>query len=461
MSTTNDVPTSDVPSPHDVPSSTTTDQAARTSLAMARSGAVPGPETPAGRAAVWTSPAQPLTVGAGRPDLDHVLRHSLAAPEGTNGRLRPAPSAGALHPVNAHLLMGPGGPLPAGRYAYDPLTHRAHPRGAAPGDVPDGTLVVLTVHARRTVSHYGHRALPLLLLDAGHAAAALARAGAAAVCLDADGALLSAAAGLPRSVRWRRTWPGTEPQHPLAAVALGPAADHAEHALRRWAAWGPGPPPRPEPAAGRVSPVLAQTWRALDDMTSAAARPGEWTPTRAHLATQPPPSRRSAPPPLRGAPAPEVLARVLARAADASPPGGPKWCAAVGGPRPALLELARDGAADGAREHGRGPALRRLASGDARPTLAVWAAGQAWIADAGAVLLAYGCPEAADAGRVRREHLAAGYAAGLAQYAATELGLASRPVGSWQQADLGAALGAPPGRDWIVHGLAMGRDDHQ
>jgi nitroreductase len=35
-------------------------------------------------------------------------------------------------------------------------------------------------------------------------------------------------------------------------------------------------------------------------------------------------------------------------------------------------------------------------------------------------------------------------------------GLAGRPVGSWQQADLGAALGAPPGRDWIVHGLALG-----
>nr|WP_319345569.1 hypothetical protein [Streptomyces microflavus] len=32
---------------------------------------------------------------------------------------------------------------------------------------------------------------------------------------------------------------------------------------------------------------------------------------------------------------------------------------------------------------------------------------------------------------------------------------ARRPLGSWQQADLGAALGDGPGRDWIVHGLAF------
>jgi hypothetical protein len=40
--------------------------------------------------------------------------------------------------------------------------------------------------------------------------------------------------------------------------------------------------------------------------------------------------------------------------------------------------------------------------------------------------------------------------------AAGRRGLASRPVGSWQQADLGAALGTQQGRDWIVHGLALG-----
>jgi hypothetical protein len=103
-----------------------------------------------------------------------------------------------------------------------------------------------------------------------------------------------------------------------------------------------------------------------------------------------------------------------------------------------------------------GTTLRRHAAGEARPTLAAWAAGQAWIADAGAVLLAHGCPADADAAHIRRTHLRAGFAVHLAHVTALRHGLAARPVGSWQQADLGAALGARPGRDWVVHGLALG-----
>ncbi|PAZ17198.1 hypothetical protein CLM62_04245, partial [Streptomyces sp. SA15] len=140
---------------------------------------------------------------------------------------------------------------------------------------------------------------------------------------------------------------------------------------------------------------------------------------------------------------PDVLRAVLATAVQASA-GELAWCAAVGEPQPELVEPAPDGT------------LRRLAAGEARPTLAVWAAGQAWIADAGAVLLAYGCPADSDAPRIRRAHLRAGFAVHFAHLAAVRHGLAARPVGSWQQADLGAALGAPPGRDWVVHGLALG-----
>ncbi|SCE06403.1 hypothetical protein GA0115244_11633, partial [Streptomyces sp. DvalAA-19] len=84
-----------------------------------------------------------------------------------------------------------------------------------------------------------------------------------------------------------------------------------------------------------------------------------------------------------------------------------------------------------------------------------WAAGQRWIGTAGAVLLAHGCPADASPPLVRGSHLAAGYAAGAAQAHATVLGLRSRPIGSWQQADLGAALGDAPGQDWIIHGLAL------
>jgi hypothetical protein len=103
-----------------------------------------------------------------------------------------------------------------------------------------------------------------------------------------------------------------------------------------------------------------------------------------------------------------------------------------------------------------GTALRRHASGDARPTLAAWAAGQAWLADAGAVVIAHGCPTDAGPAHIRRAHLRAGFAVHLAHVTAQRHGLAARPVGSWQQADLGAALGAEPGRDWVVHALALG-----
>ncbi|MGP3638347.1 nitroreductase family protein [Streptomyces sp. 24-1644] len=345
-----------------------------------------------------------------------------------------------------------GGALPPGRYAYDAVRHRVHRRGPAPAGPPDGTLVVLTVNARRTVSHYGHRALPLLLLDAGHAVAALVSAGAAGMTLAADGALLSAAAGLPGPARWQDAWPGTTPQHPLAAVAIGPDGGDPGAALARWAACPPGEAPQPEPGAEAASPALGRTWRALDAAASAAG-PGGWTTPTARTPDSTLLSRRSAPPPLSGAPSPEDLAQVLARAAGALP-AGPRWCVATGGAHPGLLHLAPDGSGRAHR-----PVLHRLASGDARPTLAAWAAGQGWIAEAGAVLLAYGCPEDADAPGIRRDHLTAGHSVGLAQLTAAELNLTSRPVGSWQRADLGAALGGPAGRDWIVHGLALGRGD--
>ncbi|MYX88226.1 nitroreductase, partial [Streptomyces sp. SID4915] len=94
--------------------------------------------------------------------------------------------------------------------------------------------------------------------------------------------------------------------------------------------------------------------------------------------------------------------------------------------------------------------------GDARPSLAHWAAGQLWLADTGAALLAHGCPSDAPASQIRHDHLAAGFAAGTAHAHAAAEGINARPVGSWQQADLGAALGDTPGHDWVLHGLALG-----
>ncbi|MDT0307501.1 SagB/ThcOx family dehydrogenase [Streptomyces sp. DSM 44917] len=345
-------------------------------LARARSPEEPGPGTPAGPPVrAWPGPPLPLPgPGQGELDLSRLLRLSLAATDRA-GRLRPAPSAGALHPVDARLAVGANCPLLPGRYGYDPLRHRVHRLGPAPADAPPGASVELSLTPRRTVSHYGHRAWPLLLLDAGHAAAALWLAGRA----------LGVPPAAPRI--------GGSAEDPLVTLHFAPPGD---------------------------------------------APPAEDAPTPAELL-----ARRSAPPPLHGAPPEEALRALLATAAGASA-GEIAWCAAVGAPRPGLLALADDGD------------LRRLAAGEARPTLAAWAAGQPWIAQAGAVLLGHGCPSDADAPRIRRAHLRAGYAAGLAHVAAARHALAARPIGSWQRADLGAALGSAPGRDWIVHGLALG-----
>lgn len=390
-------------------------------LALARSGREPGGDFAAGSAGTaWPGEAVPVPGELGR-----LLRASLAG-----GRLRPAASAGALHPVNVHLLVGPGGMPAPGRYAYDPVAHRLHPRGGAPDGAPDGVLVVLTVTARRTASHYGHRAWPLLLLDTGHALAALALAGAHAFCGDADGTLLAAAAGL--------TAGAGEPEHAVAAAWWGPGDRPAHDVLAQWAAHGPGVAP---PAVRRpVPPVLRAAWDTLAEVTGGTGE-GSW---RAFPGLPPVLSgvrRRSAPPGFGGVPDRADLAR-LVRAAEAAGPEGVRWCVAVGGADPAVLG---------------GPELRTLATGDARPTLARWAAGQAWLAEAGAVLLAYGCPDDAPPAEIRRTHLGAGYAVGLAQVLACEAGLASRPVGSWQSADLGAALGDPPGRSPVLHALALGR----
>ncbi|MFI1931320.1 nitroreductase [Streptomyces sp. NPDC020330] len=450
----------------------------RRALADARSSRAPGlaPYVPE-RPFPWGGPGLPLTgvafrSGAGPGtgvrasiDLDRVLRLSLAAPAGTPGRLRPVPSAGALHPVRAHLLIGPGCSLPPGRYAYDPRAHRAHPRGPAPDGAPPGGLVVLTVAASRTVAHYGHRAWPLLLLDTGHAAAALALAGPPAadvrVCLDADADLLSAAAGLPAAPDWPDTWPGTEPELALAAVRLPPAgvtpagvtpdgvtADDLG-TLAVWACPPRAGTPSPQPGAETAPPgELASTRHLLRHIGRARERPGgTW-----HPAPRPAPvtdealaTRRSAPPDdLNHPPSKDLLVRLLITARTARP-DGPAWTVAVGDDAPALYAKAPGS---------RGLAVR--ASGDARPTLARWAAGQQWIGGAGAVLLAHGCPGDAPPAAVRSGHLAAGYAAGAVQIHATALGLRSRPIGSWQRADLGAALGEAPGRDWVMHGLAVG-----
>ncbi|WP_329562557.1 nitroreductase [Streptomyces uncialis] len=481
-------------------------------LARARSSAVPGPDLrpPAHRRAPGVLVAVPAA-------LDRLLARSVAG-----ARLRPAASAGALHPVDVLLLMGAGSGVRPGRYLYRPAEHRLQRVAAAPVPAPPGVFAVLHARAERTVAHYRHRGWPLVLLDTGHTVAALVAAGAPAFTLDLDGRVL-----LPRTATGRATAVGLSTGRPATgcATAVGPSTDHPstdrpatepggavlavvrltrDGTLDPWCvpattgapgptpvpppapvpvpaqapvpapaqapvpAQEPGPPPAqvparaqapvpapvPAPARDSASPGtrspqdddLAEAARILARLAAAGKGTGSWTTPRAPAAPDAVLlGRRSADPDVlatAGRPSSAALALLLEAAVSAAP-DGPRWCVAVGGPAPGLLRL-------------EGDTLTTLATGPVLPTLAVWAAGQRWIAATGAVLLAHGCPWDATPARVRREHLLAGYGAGRAQLTATALGLVSRPVGSWQQADLGARLGGPPGRDWIVHALAVG-----
>ncbi|MEU5976868.1 nitroreductase [Streptomyces sp. NPDC047315] len=399
-------------------------------LLRARSNEAPGPDLPHRPAAGPELRGLPVPLA-----LDPLLRHSLAG-----GRLRPVPSAGALHPVRVRLLAGTGSGVPPGQYAYDPRTHRLHPLGPPPRPAPPGTFAILGVAPEATVAHYRHRAWPLTLLDAGHAVAALVAAGAYAYSLDL------AADGVPPAPAQRD---GGVVRETAGAVPLAVVRLTRTGILSSW-------PRRSAPdragtapdAADDHHPDLAQARHALSLVAAAGSRNGTWrtAPPRASRAVIL--RRRSAPlATLATADRPDdtALGHVLA-AARAAAAGGPRWYVAVGGDRPGLL-AARTKAAAG---------LRTVATGPVLPTLAAWAAGQGWLAGTGAVLLAVGCPTGAPPARVRRDHLLAGYGVGHAQLAATALGLSARPVGSWQCADLGAAVGGPTGDGWVLHALALG-----
>lgn len=411
-------------------------------LARARSPEPPGPDTPAGGAVrAWSGPPRPIP-DAGPADLDlgTLLRLSLAASD-ESGRLRPASSAGALHPVDTELVVGAGCSLPPGRYGYDPLRHRVHRLGRRPDGTPPGVTAELSVTARRTVSHYGHRGWPLLLLDTGHAAAALYLA-ARALGADEPEVRLDGLAESPLAAVHIPPPDGRSPVHPAAGA---PVAEPMLGANSMGDADGAvedhGPPGRWDAECDSLRKTVTRRAQVIGHrrIRQQHPEPSGGPPTAAELL-----ARRSTPPPLPGAPSQDALRTVLTAAAGAGS-GDLRWCAAVGPPRPGLVELASEGTT-----------LRWYAAGEARPTLAAWAAGQAWIGGAGAVLLAHGCPTDADAAHIRRTHLGAGFAVHLAHVTARRHGLAARPVGSWQQADLGAALGAAPDRDWVVHALALG-----
>lgn len=103
----------------------------------------------------------------------------ISTPEG----LRTAPSAGALYPLELHLLAGDVDGLPAGRYRYAPENRslRAESRGDLRQVVATAALrqewiatapavFVISAVDTRTTRKYGRRGIRYVDMEAGHAA---------------------------------------------------------------------------------------------------------------------------------------------------------------------------------------------------------------------------------------------------------------------------------------------------
>lgn len=145
---------------------------------LAWSGADPGPTDHTTRPAEAATATRPVPLARDGDGTGALLALSLAADADRvvgGVRLRRVPSAGGRYPVDARV----------GGRVHDPLAHALDGGPATPDRAatdraePDGhTDVVLDLVPERTVWRYGPRSLPVLLLDLGHAAAAVLAAAA-------------------------------------------------------------------------------------------------------------------------------------------------------------------------------------------------------------------------------------------------------------------------------------------
>ncbi len=115
--------------------------------------------------------------------LSAVTRLLWAAQGITAGDgLRTVPSAGALYPLELHLIVGKVDDLPAGSYRYDPHRHAllSEIAGDQRAKIADAALhqhwiaqaaaiVVVTAFDARTTRKYGPRGVRYVHMEVGHA----------------------------------------------------------------------------------------------------------------------------------------------------------------------------------------------------------------------------------------------------------------------------------------------------
>ncbi|MBP2671361.1 MAG: nitroreductase [candidate division NC10 bacterium] len=147
----------------------------------------------------------------------------ITSPEG----YRTAPSAGALYPLELHLVAGDVEGLPAGHYRYQPRLHAL--KAADLGDnrqliakaalhqdwiAQAPVVVVVSAIASRTTGKYGQRGLRYVHMEVGHASQNLLLQ---AVALGLGGAVVGAFDDTALKDLLRL--PGDE--HPLAILPVG------------------------------------------------------------------------------------------------------------------------------------------------------------------------------------------------------------------------------------------------
>jgi SagB-type dehydrogenase family enzyme len=187
------------------------------------------PSTSAGGLTAILKHRRTIRAFAPQPVSPAEISQLLWAAQGTTSRdgLRTAPSAGALYPLQLHLVAGDVAGLPAGHYRYVPAQQAL--TVVQPGDLRPlvanaaldqtwvaeaAAIVVVAAVDSRTTSKYGPRGVRYVTMEVGHASQNLLLQ---AVALGLGAAVV----GAFEDARLKRLLRLPDGEHPLAILPLG------------------------------------------------------------------------------------------------------------------------------------------------------------------------------------------------------------------------------------------------